>query len=484
MLLVTLLATPFVIRLLGSESYGVLALVNVLIGYLAFADVGMGLAATRFGAEAHSRGDDDNEAAIVWTSLLIAAIPAAVGAVLLASLAGPLVDRALRLPAHLHATAVMALRIGALGFFAGSITGVLNAPQFVRLRMDLSAFVGAGAAILQNSVIPTLLFLGGGLVAAVEVIAGVRIASLLAHAIISRRLQPRLLPPRIDSTLIKPLLGFGCGLVVSTLAGVILGNAEKLLLTRYSSVTALAHYSVAFTVAGLLAVVPGGMRQSLFAAFSRLQAEPERESLMRLYTRVLRGTLFWTAPAALVLCVVAKPFFTLWAGPEFGRESTVPFYILVGGLIFNVLAYIPHSLLMAFGRSDLIARVHLAELLPYVVCAATLIYWLGPVGAALAYSVRVITDALVLFTAARRTAKFRLSPVPSNRGSYAFAVGMLLLPVPLVAGAGASSTLLVIVAVLSLLAYSGVVWMRVLNDAERAWLIAMPVLRRRDLVGN
>src|SRR4030095_2112419 len=58
MLLCTLVATPFVIRLLGSESYGVLALVNVLIGYLAFADMGMGLAATRFGAEAHSRSDD------------------------------------------------------------------------------------------------------------------------------------------------------------------------------------------------------------------------------------------------------------------------------------------------------------------------------------------------------------------------------------------------------------------------------------------
>src|SRR2546430_550163 len=40
----TLVATPFVIRLLGPASYGVLALIHVLIGYLSVADLGMGTA--------------------------------------------------------------------------------------------------------------------------------------------------------------------------------------------------------------------------------------------------------------------------------------------------------------------------------------------------------------------------------------------------------------------------------------------------------
>src|SRR6267378_1205012 len=54
---VTMLATPFVIRLLGPQQYGIVAFVNVLIGYLSFADMGMGTASTRFGALAHARGD-------------------------------------------------------------------------------------------------------------------------------------------------------------------------------------------------------------------------------------------------------------------------------------------------------------------------------------------------------------------------------------------------------------------------------------------
>src|SRR2546429_9020696 len=72
-LLASLVATPFVIRLLGPEGYGVLALINVLIGYLAFTDLGMGTASTRFGADAHARDDDgDAEAAVIWTSLWLA----------------------------------------------------------------------------------------------------------------------------------------------------------------------------------------------------------------------------------------------------------------------------------------------------------------------------------------------------------------------------------------------------------------------------
>ena len=86
------------------------------------------------------------------------------------------------------------------------------------------------------------------------------------------------------------------------------------------------------------------------------------------------------------MCVGARPFFELWAGAEFAEKSTIPFYVLVGGLIFNVMAYVPYTLLMAFNRSDLIGRVHLAEVVPYILCAALLTSWLGAIGAAIAWS--------------------------------------------------------------------------------------------------
>jgi O-antigen/teichoic acid export membrane protein len=483
-LLVMLVTSPYVIRRLGAEAFGVLTLINVLIGYLAFADMGMGLAATRFGADAHVRQSDDEEGAIIWTSLLIAFVPATLSAALLVVFAEPLVAYALRLPEHLHYVAIWALRLAALGFVARTLAGVLTAPQLVRLRMDLNTYVAAGAGVAQNSLVMLALWLHGGLIAAVAVIAAVAMIMMLTHFVISGRLLRQVLRPRIKKTLLKPLLGFGGGLVLSTLAGIVLISGEKLLLARFASVTALAHYGVAASLAAMLAVVPAAMQRSLLPAFSQLQVAADRKPLEQLYTRALRGNLLWLAPAALLLCTIAKPFFTLWAGPEYGLESTEPFYILVCGLIFNVMAYVPHTLLMALGRSDLIARIHIAETLPYILVAAGLTYWFGAIGAALAWSLRVMVDALLFFLIARRIAAFSASPFPFNYHIFVMGILILCLPILMILGAMASPAVLIILSGLSIITYTALVWMKVLTGEERLWMMRLLFWRKRRLVMN
>jgi O-antigen/teichoic acid export membrane protein len=469
-MLALLISTPFVIRLLGAEAYGVLALINVLVSYLAFADMGMGNASTRFGAEAHGRGNDSGEVAVVWTSLLIALVPAALAALTLGVLAESIIAQALRIPSHLHDQATLGLRMAAVAFVARTAAGVLNTPQLIRLRMDLSAFVNAGTLVAQNILIPIALWLGGNLVTAVIIVAAFTVVCALSHMTVSLRLQPHLSRPRIDSTLIKPLARFGGGLVISAMAAMVLLNVEKLLLARFASVVALAHYSIAFSLASLLAVTPAAISQSLLPAFSRMQSSPERERLRQLYARALRGNLLWIAPAALLLCAGAKPFLAMWAGAEYGQQSTLPFYILVGGVCCNVMATVPYTFLMASGRSGLIARIHLSELLPYIGGAFMLTYSFGAVGAAMAYSLRLIVDTLVYFFVAQRLG-FSLSPVPSNRLGYTAAVAVLLIPLLLIPGEAMSSlTVRAGVTAFSLLAYGCLTWKKVLTDEERAWV--------------
>ncbi|MDI1243729.1 MAG: hypothetical protein PSX80_17600, partial [bacterium] len=67
-LAVSFISTPFVIRFLGTESYGLLLLVGLIPTYLMFADFGMGVASTKFASEAFGRGDEKKEAEIVWAA--------------------------------------------------------------------------------------------------------------------------------------------------------------------------------------------------------------------------------------------------------------------------------------------------------------------------------------------------------------------------------------------------------------------------------
>jgi hypothetical protein len=67
-LLVSLVTTPFVIRMLGSEGYGVLILIGLIPTYFSFSELGMGIASTRFASEAYARGDLEGEARAIRTA--------------------------------------------------------------------------------------------------------------------------------------------------------------------------------------------------------------------------------------------------------------------------------------------------------------------------------------------------------------------------------------------------------------------------------
>jgi O-antigen/teichoic acid export membrane protein len=175
---------------------------------------------------------------------------------------------------------------------------------------------------------------------------------------------------------------------------------------------------------------------------------------------------------------VAKPFFTLWAGAEYGRESTLPFYILAAGWMLNIIAYVPYMLLMAYGRSDMVARIHLSELLPYLVGVALLTYYFGVIGAAIAWSLRTLVDTLLFVLIARRLAGFSASPFPTHKGSLALALACLIIPIGLVFS-GASLAVIASATLIALTSYGAIVWTRVLACEERQWLQAM--LRWRGL---
>ena len=205
-LIASLIATPFTIRLLGPEAYGLLALVNVLLGHLAFDDLGMGLASTPLGSEAHALGDNLREATITWTALFAGLISSTAVAVALLISSKFLVEQVLRLPAHLHDIATVGLRLLALAFVARSASGVLNTPQLVRLRMDLNTVINSGANTLQIILVPIVFFLQGGLTGVIAAIAAIAVVAALINFAVSIRLQPLLLTTRIDLSLIRPLV--------------------------------------------------------------------------------------------------------------------------------------------------------------------------------------------------------------------------------------------------------------------------------------
>ncbi|MDI1243604.1 MAG: oligosaccharide flippase family protein [bacterium] len=474
-LAVAFISIPFTIRFLGTESYGVLLLVGLIPTYFAFADFGMGVASTKFASEAYGQGDEKKEAEIVWTATAIAAISALLIAVPIFLFSYQIVAL-LNVPEDLLSRASIALRITSGSFFLGILSAVLNSPMLARLRMDLNMLTSAIPKILLAVGTPLILYFGGGIVEAVSWAFIVAAGTLAVVIYFSASLLPGLLSATFNRHLMRPLLKFGGGWLLAVAAGILVANLEKLFLTQMVSVKALAYYSVAFSVAMMATIFSHAMVQSLVPAFSRLDRATSSAEFERLISRGIRTSILWMLPTLTVMFVAAKPLFTIWAGEDFGTESVLPFYILLASLFFNILAIVPHAAIVAAGRTDVFARVYWFELAVYGVTAAFLVARFEVVGAALAWSLRTILDALFVIALSKRIAGVRFQFWFHLR---LLSAGILILACPIFLTLFVESELLIggLLAA-CVCAYLVVAWRRFVSVDERYWILG----QLRDLL--
>ena len=480
-LFASLATTPMIIRMLGSEGYGVLILIGLIPTYFSFSELGMGIASTRFASEAYARGDLEGEARAIRTAGLIALVASTIVAVPIAVFAPAIIDQ-FSVPGELHGEAVTGLRICAAVFVTTIICGVINTAQLTRLRMDLNAAINGISKVLSSVGTVLVLYFGGGIVGAAVWFLAMGVVNITAHILVSGRLLKQFLDISIDRRLIRPLLKFGAGLAFSAVAAVLLVNLEKLLVGRLISVESLAFYSVAFAFANMATLFSSAMVQSLVPAFSQLLAPEKRQQFNDLFARSLKLSIIMLLPTLMVLFVIAKPFFTVWAGPDFGRESSGPFYILLGGLFFNIIAFIPWASIISVGRTDLTAKIHWSEVVPYAAAAVLLINYFGVIGAALVWSLRVAVDSILQLWFARRVAGARTE---LRRTAPAVLLGIIVLaPSPLFAFFYDNySPWLVLISSLSIVVYLATSWRILITPDERHWIAAkLPAFVRKPVL--
>jgi O-antigen/teichoic acid export membrane protein len=468
---VSLFSTHFVIKFLGPEGYGIIILVGLIPNYFAFADFGMGIASTKFGSEAYGEGNRKKEGEVVRSAALIALLTTLAVAVPLFLFSDWIIGEWFKVSDTYRRSASIALKITSVSFVLGLLSSVLNTPLLARLRMDLNTLVNAVPKILLGIATPLVLYLGGWVVEAVWVAFGAAVLIFAGTVFSAGRLLPELYRPTVNRTYFRPLLKFGSGWLIGMVAAILLSNVEKYLLARYVSVDSLAFYSIAYTFASMATLFSNAMTQSLVPAFSQLLAPAKRAEFDALFSRSIRLNLIWVLPAIMVMFVVARPFFTIWAGPEFGVRSAPPFYILLFGLMFNILAYIPHSTITASGRTDVLAKLYWIELVLYFLAAFWLVNSYQIMGAAAAWSLRVIVDAFVVIWLAKNIGGVSFKFFNHFAG---LAVGVILLLPPVIFASvfdNFSPWLIPLVAI-SMAAYTLLVWKTLIDGDEKKWIVA------------
>jgi len=473
-LLATLFATPFTIRLLGPVRYGLWSLLRTVLIYFQLADLGMATASTRFAAERYAHRDAMGESTVIWTALAVT-VALTGAAAIAASLAAPFViSVVLHVKGELQSRGVLAFRLVCVTAVLIAISNTVNTPQQVRLRWRSVTLAMSGPTVLQIAAAPVVLAaVGGGVVTMTAVTAIAFTAAAALNLLVAVRLQPALTRPHVTRTALRPMVRYGGALAISSFADIPLMTAERFWLAHFRSPRAVAYYAAAGALGSLLTVFALIVSQPLLPALTRLASEERTDEHRRLYHQVLRGLFLLTTPSALVLAFLARPFFGLWAGPAYGVRSTGAFYVILIGLWFNTLASVPMSQLLAAGRTSAFAVLHVAELIPYLILAAALTSAFGVVGAAAAWSIRMVFDSVAFFVLVGR--RYQLPWLPTPRHGKASLTAFLCLAGVLFGLSAVTSSLAARVAwsLISVGVFGTATWKLVLSASERSGLATL-----------
>ncbi len=197
-------------------------------------------------------------------------------------------------------------------------------------------------------------------------------------------------------------------MTVSNLVGPVMSYFDRFAIAAWVTVAAVTQYTVPFDVLSRLPMVPiavMGVMLPLLAQTSQSVpgTRPQHYATITLTVNLL---LVCWIPGLVLMAWLGPWLLAWWVGTELAAASTPIWRWLAVGVLINGLAHLPFAMLQGAGRTDIIAKIHLFELLPYIVGLWWALSHYGTVGAAVLWSLRVSVDAALLFSQA-----FQLFPV-------------------------------------------------------------------------
>jgi O-antigen/teichoic acid export membrane protein len=400
--LVAVFSIPILIRGLGKDRFGLLALAWALIGYASVFDLGIGRALTQLVAKKLGSGEERDVAGVAWTSLVLMLLLGLIGSLAVVFISPWLVEHALKVPAGLQTETLRSFYLLAfsipLVIVTAGLRGLLEAHQrfgltnLLRVPMGVFTFLGPLLVLpFSHSLIPVLAVLLFGRLLG----CGAFLWACLA-AVPALRLRFDL-----NRSFVAPLLRFGSWMTVTNLVSPLMVSLDRFLIGAMLSIAAVAYYVTPFEMVTKVLLIPAALTGVVFPAFSTSSVH-DRAYTSLLFERSIKSISAILFPIILFIVVFAQDGLKLWLGADFAQHSARVLQLIGVGVFINSLASVPFSFLQGIGRPDLTGKLNLLELPFYLLSVWWLTRLRGIEGTALAWTLRMLVDAAILFVLAAR----------------------------------------------------------------------------------
>jgi len=392
----TLLTVPVYLGLIGAERYGVLAFVWLIIGYFGIFILGLDKAITNLLSQ--HRHDPEAARSLFQTAMLLNLLTSCAGGMAVYFVGYQVLARTMSVDDVLRDEILHAMPWIAASVPLATTTALLIGTLEAFERFPTLASTQLSATVLFQ-VVPIL----------VAWLIGPQLTWVIPAAILTRACSTIwmmiLLKPilRFNARIplqfhwVAPLLRYGGSISLSGIAAPILTSLDRVIIGAALGAAAVSYYVVPFSLVSAAQLVPGSLLRVLFPRLSTLAPAAAHETSIKA-TLTLGAIL---TPLIAFGILFARPLMTFWLGMAFAHKAQGIAEILLHGAWINCLAWAPSTLLLSQGRPGLVARLHLIEVTPFVALVWFGV-WLGGIhGAAVASSMRMWADALLLFHVSR-----------------------------------------------------------------------------------
>lgn len=385
---VGLAAVPFYLKYLGIESYGLIGFFATIQAVLNLLDMGMAPTINREVARCAASGNLREAGKLLHTLAVVYWSMAGAIAFLILIIA-PLIaeywlqSKQLSPETISHAVMLMGLVVACrwpIGLYQGALIGAQRLTVSSGINMAMVTIGSLGAVAVLAFVSPTIeAFFTWQACVGVLYAATMRWA---AWRVIGRGEE------RFMREELKRIWRFSAVVGGTTVAGLILTQTDKVLLSRMISLEDFGRYALAGMVAGGLSILISPAFSVIYPRFSALVGSGNSEGLTQLYrfgTRMLCIILF---PIAFSVAFFSNDLLFVWTGNSPLAASTAPLVMLLTiGTSLNGIMYFPYALQLACGMAWLPFLIAIALTLVLIPLIIFLVLYYGVLGGAAAWLV-------------------------------------------------------------------------------------------------
>ncbi len=386
-----LVTTPYVVLSLGTDVYGILGIIGVILGYFALLDMGIGAGNIKYVSEYLIKKDFIKINAVINSLFFIYLIVGIIICTSIILLSGWFVESVFKVPENMKDVASFAFKIAALGFPISLLNSVYNAVPKAFHRFDIINKIQLILGTFSTLSVVFIIYIGYGFKEVVLVKYLNSIILLIINIFVVRRLLPTYkFNLRIDKSTFHKLFAFGIWDLFIKLSNLSIGQLGRMLIGMMLGTAAVTYYIIPQSLTDRINSFTFKLSEIIFPISSQLSAENDYERLNRIYIKMTKYFLMFKLSVYIPICMLSYKILQYWIGKDFADEGYLVLIILATGYFINSLGHLGGLITYGMAKLKITAVYTIINFLIIIITIYPLIKIFGIVGSSIAYAISTV----------------------------------------------------------------------------------------------